>query len=44
MRVYGLGEIGIRNWGGAIGAITEAIKHLSDVVIGQDPWGTERLW
>ena len=39
--IYGLGEIGIRNWGGAI---TEAIKHLSEVVIGQDPWSTERLW
>ena len=39
--IYGLGEIGIRNWGGAI---TQAIEHLSQVVIGQDPWSTERLW
>ena len=39
--IYGLGEIGIRNWGGAI---TEAINHLSEVVIGEDPWSTERLW
>ena len=27
--IYGLGEVGIRNWGGAI---TQAIKHLSEVV------------
>jgi galactonate dehydratase len=39
--IYGLGEVGIRNWGGAI---TQAIEHLSQVVIGQDPWSTERLW
>ena len=39
--IYGLGEVGIRNWGGAI---TQAIMHLSEAVIGQDPWGTERLW
>ena len=39
--IYGLGDIGIRNWGGAI---TEAINHLSEVVIGEDPWSTERLW
>ena len=38
---YGLGEIGMRNWGNAIG---NAIEHLSEVVIGQDPWSTERLW
>ena len=39
--IYGLGEIGIRNWGGAI---TQAIEHLSQIVVGQEPWGTERLW
>ena len=39
--IYGLGEVGIRNWGGAI---TQAIEHLSEIVVGQDPWGTERLW
>ena len=39
--IYGLGEVGIRNWGGAIG---KAIEHLSEVVIGQDPFSTEKLW
>ena len=39
--IYGLGEIGIRNWGNAI---ETAIAHLSEVVIGQDPWSTEKLW
>ncbi|MBT3555118.1 MAG: mandelate racemase/muconate lactonizing enzyme family protein [Chloroflexi bacterium] len=38
---HGLGEVGIRNWGRAIGA---AIEHLSELVIGADPWETERLW
>ena len=38
---YGLGEVGIRFWGRAIGA---AIDHLSELVIGADPWETERLW
>ena len=39
--IYGLGEVGIPNWGGAI---AQAVGHLSEVVIGQDPWSTERLW
>ena len=39
--IYGLGEVGIYRWGTAI---QEAINHLSDVVIGQDPYETERLW
>jgi len=39
--IYGLGEVGIRNWGGAIG---KAIEHLSQVVIGEDPFSTEKLW
>ena len=38
---YGLGEIGIRGWGLAI---TRAIEHLSELVLGADPWETERLW
>ena len=39
--MYGLGEVGIRNWGGAIG---KAIEHLSEIVIGEDPFSTEKLW
>ncbi|MBI4219018.1 MAG: mandelate racemase/muconate lactonizing enzyme family protein [Chloroflexi bacterium] len=39
--ISGLGEVGIRWWGKAI---KDAIDHLSQLVIGQDPWSTERLW
>jgi galactonate dehydratase len=39
--VYGLGEVGIRWWGAAI---ERAIEHLSEIVVGQDPFSTERLW
>jgi galactonate dehydratase len=39
--IYGLGEVGVARWGAAI---TEAIKHLSEIVIGEDPFSTERLW
>ena len=39
--IYGLGEVVIRNWGGAIG---KAIEHLSEIVIGEDPFSTEKLW
>jgi galactonate dehydratase len=39
--IYGLGEVGIRWWGAAIGA---AIDHLSGIIVGQDPFSTERLW
>ncbi|MCH7653855.1 MAG: mandelate racemase/muconate lactonizing enzyme family protein, partial [Chloroflexi bacterium] len=39
--IYGLGEVGIRNWGAAVG---KAIEHLSQVVVGEDPFSTERLW
>ncbi|MCI0438477.1 MAG: mandelate racemase/muconate lactonizing enzyme family protein [Chloroflexi bacterium] len=39
--IYGLGEIGIRWWGNAI---EKAIEHLSQVVVGEDPFSTERLW
>ena len=39
--IYGLGEVGIRWWGAAI---EKAIEHLSQIVVGQDPFSTERLW
>ena len=39
--IYGLGEVGIRWWGAAI---ERAIEHLSEIVVGQDPFSTERLW
>ena len=39
--IYGLGEAGIPAWGGAI---SKAIDHLSETVIGQDPFSTEKLW
>jgi len=39
--IYGLGEVGIRNWGRTI---ANAVDHLSELVIGADPWQTERLW
>jgi L-alanine-DL-glutamate epimerase-like enolase superfamily enzyme len=39
--LYGLGEVGIRWWGEAI---DKAIKHLAEIVVGQDPFSTERLW
>ena len=39
--IYGLGEVGISFWGRAIEA---AIEHLSELVIGEDPFSTERLW
>ncbi len=39
--IYGLGESGIKNWGIAV---ANAVEHLSELVIGQDPWETERLW
>ena len=39
--IHGLGEIGIRFWGSAI---SSAIEHLSEIVIGEDPFSTERLW
>ena len=37
---HGLGEVGIGRWGRAI---TEAINHLGELVVGADPWETERL-
>ena len=39
--IYGLGEVGISNWGRAI---ANAVDHLGELVIGADPWDTERLW
>ncbi len=39
--IHGLGEVGIGWWGKAI---AEAVSHLSELVIGADPWETERLW
>ena len=39
--IHGLGEVGIANWGGAV---DQAVKHLAEVVVGEDPFATERLW
>ncbi|MEE8569819.1 MAG: enolase C-terminal domain-like protein [Candidatus Bathyarchaeia archaeon] len=36
--IYGLGEVGIREWGGAI---EKAIEHLSEMVVGEDPLRSE---
>lgn len=39
--ISGLGEVGIGHWGGAV---DQAVRHLADVVVGADPFATERLW
>ncbi len=39
--IYGLGEAGKIRWGVAI---ANAVDHLSELVVGEDPFGTERLW
>ncbi len=39
--IHGLGEVGISNIGRAV---TEAVDHLAEAVVGSDPWETERLW
>jgi mannonate dehydratase len=39
--IYGLVEVGIHRWGAPI---AKAIEHLSEVVVGVDPFSTERLW
>ena len=39
--ISGLGEIGILNWSKTI---ANAVDHLGDLVIGENPWETERLW
>ncbi|MBF15984.1 MAG: hypothetical protein CL740_03030 [Chloroflexi bacterium] len=38
---YGLGEVGIKGWGSAI---MSAVDHLSELLIGEDPWESEKLW
>ena len=39
--IYGLGEVGISFWGEAI---AKAIDHLAEMVVGEDPFCTEKLW
>ncbi len=39
--IHGLGEAGIQFWAGAI---RQAVEHLSELLIGQDPFSTEKLW
>ena len=39
--IYGLGEIGMSFWGAAVDA---SLEHLSEIVGGEDPFSTERLW
>ena len=39
--IHGLGESGIRFWGPSI---AKAVEHLSELVVGEDPFSTERLW
>jgi galactonate dehydratase len=39
--ISGLGESGVRFWGPAI---YSAVEHLSELIVGQDPFSTERLW
>ena len=39
--ISGLGEVGMIRWAAAI---EKAVEHLSELVIGQDPFATERLW
>jgi galactonate dehydratase len=39
--IYGLGEVGVARLGRSIAI---AIEHLAEIVIGSDPWETERLW
>ena len=39
--VHGLGEVGIGHWGGTI---EQAARHLAQVVVGEDPLATEKIW
>ena len=39
--IHGLGEAGIGFWGASI---EKAVERLSELVIGQDPMATERIW
>ena len=36
--IAGLGEVGIGNWGGAV---DQAVRHLAEIVVGEDPFATE---
>ena len=39
--IHGLGESGNWMWGESV---AKAVEHLAELVIGQDPFSTERLW
>ncbi len=39
--IFGLGEIGIARMGGSV---INAVEHLSERLIGEDPWSTEKHW
>ena len=39
--IHGLGEAGIRYWSASI---ERAVERLSELVVGEDPFATERLW
>jgi len=39
--IHGLGEVGRTVWGEAI---EKALEHLAEIVVGEDPFSTERLW
>ena len=39
--IHGLGEVGMAR---SASAIRAAVAHLSELVVGQDPFSTERLW
>ncbi|MFN3973946.1 MAG: mandelate racemase/muconate lactonizing enzyme family protein [Dehalococcoidia bacterium] len=39
--VYGVGEAGIQYWGRSI---EQAVYHLAELIKGEDPLSTERLW
>ena len=39
--IHGLGEVGMIRWAAAI---EKAVEHLSELIMGQDPFSTERIW
>ena len=39
--IYGLGEVGRVRWGRAI---ESAVDHMAEIVVGEDPFATKRLW
>ena len=39
--ITGLGEVGISGWGAAV---DQAVKHLGEAVVGEDPLAIERHW